>query len=247
MAGMTVIKPVGYTAIAGGSGVANLSSSSPREIWVAGAAGTVAIDIDFGSVQQIDSFYLGNTNANGAATWRLESIPAVGAAASGLISPTQAVLLSGNIRLLVPGFVRLAAPISARFVRIVIDQPNTAIEIGNFVAGLALEAPYAFGAGRMPVDTSKVVSLQDGGFGIDRGVVKTMLQWRFPELDAQALARLWAIAEDRGESAPLVVVEGPDYPPLATSVHYGLFRRFEAFEREDPAATKWALTLEEWR
>lgn len=247
MAGLLVIKPEAATFSAGGTGVGNLGTPSPREIWVAPGAGSCAIDVDLGTPRLFDSIYLGNTNAQADAVWYAVSIGAVGGAVTDTILPPQPMQLAGGIRQRHPCFARFAAPVTHRFLRVVVEQPITALEIGNLIVGMALDEPYAFGSGRSPVDTSRVVSLQDGGFGVDRGVVKVALQWRFPDLSAASLARLWAIAEDRGESAPLVVVEGPDYPPVATSVHYGLFRRFESFEREDAAATKWALSLEEWR
>lgn len=249
MAGMLIIKPTKIAAVStAGTGIANLTTPSPREVWVSPSI-TVAIgiEVDMGADVEIDSFYLGGTNARADAIFAVATITAIGGTEIDIVSPSAGIRLAGNIRNRYAGFRRLAAPVTGRYFRIGVQQPVTPLEIGNLIVGKAFEAPYAYGSGRAPVDTSRVVALPDGGFGIDRGVVKSSLSWRFVDLDNDQLDALWALAEDRGESAPLVVVEGPDYPPKATSVHYGLFRRFEAFEREDPAATKWALTLEEWR
>ena len=247
MAGMLIIKPIKIVQFAaGGTGLTNLLTPSPREIWIA-PGGYVEVDIDLGSVQEFDSIYLGNTNAEVGGVWASSQISAIGGSLGASIFSTTPTRLAGSIRSRHPGLVRTPAPVSCRYLRMAITQVSAPIEVGNLVIGKAFEAPYAYGSGRAPIDTSRVVALPDGGFGFDRGVVKSSLSWRFVDLDNAQLDALWALVEDRGESAPLVVVEGPDYPPKATSVHYGLFRRFEPFEREDPAATKWALTLEEWR
>lgn len=247
MPGLLVLSPIAAQFSAPGSGAANLATASPREIWVAPAPGAHSIDIDLGSVQPVDCFFLAATNARADAVWTIQSIAAVGGVVTATHVNAQPVRLAGNIRSRYPAFVRLAAPVEGRFFRIVVNQPVTPMEIGAIVAAHAFEWPYAYGAGRMPVDTSRISALPDGGFGVEPGVVKTVFQWRFIDLSAAALAKLWHIAEERGEGRPVVVVEGPDAPPPATSVHYGLFRRFESFEREDAAATKWALSIEEWR
>lgn len=248
MPGLLINKPIPFVATAAGwGGVANLQTRSPREICVAPGAGAQVIDIDLLAAQDVDAFYLGATNARADAIWTIQSIDAIGGAVTATHVNAQPVRLGGNIRARYPALVRLAAPVNGRYFRITVNQPTTAFEIGRLVVSLAFDWPYALGGGRGPIDTSRVISLPDGGFGIDEGVVKAMFQWRFLDLSPAALAKLWQIVEELGESRTLVVVEGPDYPPLATSVHYGLFRRLEPFEREDPAQTKWAMTVEEWR
>lgn len=249
MAGMLIIKPIKIApgdVVAGGSNPANMVTPSPREVWIAPGNYT-EVDIDLGLVQEFDSIYLGNTNAETGGVWAASQISAIGGTLGTSIFTTTPTRLTGSIRSRHPGFVRTPTPVTCRYLRLAIQQVSVPIQVGNLVIGKAFEAPYAYGSGRQPVDTSKVVALPDGGFGIERGVVKSSLSWRFADLDNAQLETLWALAEDRGESAPLVVVEGPDYPPKAPSVHYGLFRRFEPFEREDAAFTKWQLSIEEWR
>jgi hypothetical protein len=245
--GIQIIRPIPAQIAAGGSGVANLLTPSPREVWIAPGVGAQAIDIDLSSAQAVDAFYLGFTSARADALWTIQSIAAMGAVATATHVNAQPLRLAGNIRDRFPAFARLPDPVVGRYFRVIVNQPVVAIEIGNLVVGLALEWPYAYGSGRQPIDASRVVDLPDGGYGVDASVVKASLQWRFVDLDDEALDKLWAIAEDRGEHRPLVIVEGPTSPPKATSVHYGLFRRFESFEREDAAATKWSLTVAEWR
>lgn len=247
MKGLQILKPIAAQFTAPGTGAANLQTPSPREIWVAPGPGAQSIDIDLSVAQDVDSFYLGSTNARADAVWTIQSIAAIGGAATATHVNAQPIRLANNIRARFPAFVRLPAPVNGRYFRVIVNQPATPMQIGVLVAALALEWPYAFGGGRVPIDTSGVADLRDGGFGVDEGVVKTQFQWRFVDLDKLTLAKLWAIAEERGEHKPLVVVEGPDYPPDAPSVHYGIFRKFEPYEREDAAATKWALTVLEWR
>lgn len=247
MKGLTIVCPIPANFFAEGSGVSNLASPSPREIWIADSSGAHTIDVDLTSVKEVDCFFLGGTNARADATWSVQSIAGIGGAVTDTHIDAEPMRLAGSIRSRYCAVGRLAEPVAGRFFRITVDQPVSPMEIGVAFAALALEWPYAFGSGRLPIDTSRVVALDDGGFGVDAGVVKSLFQWRFLDLDDVTLDKLWAIAEDRGESKPLVVIEGPAWPPAATAVHYGLFRRFEAFEREDPASTKWSLTVEEWR
>lgn len=247
MAGLLILVPMAAQITAPGTGVANLRTPSPREIWIAPGVGAQAIDIDLGAAASVDSFYLGATSARADAVWTIQSIAAVGGGVTATHVNAQPMRLAGNIRSRFPAFARLPAPVVGRYFRITVNQPTTPMEIGVLAVGLAFEWPYAYGGGRTPIDTSRVVALQDGGFGVDGGVVKAMFQWRFVDLDDIALDKLWAIAEDRGESRTLIAVEGPASPPKATAVHYGLFRKFEAFEREVAAQTKWALSIEEWR
>lgn len=248
MAGLTLTKPIAFVASAAGwIGPENLQTKSPREICVAPGTGAQAFEIDLQAVQDVDTFFFAATNARADAVWTIQTIAALGGAVTATHVNAQLMRLGGNIRSRYHSFVRLAAPVSGRYFRITVNQPTTAMEIGRLIIGLAFEWPYAFGGGRGPIDTSRVVALPDGGFGIDEGIVKATFQWRFIDLSAAALAKLWQMVEELGENKTLLAVEGPDYPPVATSVHYGLFRKFEPFEREDPAATKWAMSIEEWR
>lgn len=247
MKGLQIIRPIPAAVHATGSGPANMLTPSPREIWIAAEAGAQQIDIDVQSAQAVDGFYLGFTNARPDAQWTIQSIAAIGGAVTTTHLNAQPMRLAGALRDRFAAFARLPVPVTGRYFRVIVDQPETKMEIGNLVVGLTLEWPYAYGSGRQPIDSSRVVDLADGGYGIDAGVVKAQFQWRFVDLDSDTLDKLWAIVEDRGEHKPLVIVEGAAYPPKATAVHYGLFRRFEPFEREDAAATKWAMTVGEWR
>lgn len=249
MPGLRIVTPMAEAAVitAPGTGVANLQTASPREVWVAASTANQTIDIDMGTDVTIDSFFLGGTNALPGATWTIRQVTAVGGTTVATYLNGGLMRMPGAIRKRYSSFYRHAVPITGRYFRIQVTQGAApALQIGRLDIGLALEWPYAFGSGRTPIDTSRILDLPDGGFGIDRGVVKSLLNWRFVDLDDATLAKLWAIAEDRGESKPVIVAEGDTNPLQEPSLHYGLFRRFEAFEREDPAATKWAFSMIEW-
>ena len=49
-----------------------------------------------------------------------------------------------------------------------------------------------------------------------------------------------------GNRRPIVLVEGGEGSIDQDMVHYGVFERFEAFEREDPNDTRWALSMQDW-
>ena len=78
--GLLIVRPIACTVTAGGSGVANLLTPSPREIWIAGGAGAQSIDIDLLSAQPVDCFDLGFTNARADAIWTIQSIASIGGA-----------------------------------------------------------------------------------------------------------------------------------------------------------------------
>jgi hypothetical protein len=75
------------------------------------------------------------------------------------------------------------------------------------------------------------------------------LKCRFIGLSDALRRQLWALALDRGERKPVLVVEEPDSEDSAGAnerIHYGTFDRFEAYERRDPNDTAWALSMTEW-
>lgn len=252
MVGLRIVRAHGMAdiiavGVSPSQGAAYLGTQSPREIFVAPNTAMQLIDIDFGTAQPVDSFFIGASNARPDAIWYVQHIDGLGGDVITTLVSAYPMRLPGQIRERGHSFVQIDEPVTGRYFRFAVEQPATPFQIGLVRAGLALEWPYAYGSGRTPIDTSRITAHQDGGFGIDPGVVKTLFQWSFVDLDDATLDQLWAIAEERGESRTLIVVEGPDAIPKSTGVHYGLFKRFEAFNREDPAMTKWALALEEWR
>lgn len=250
MKGILMVRPLPIVGIDDenrGSDESRILTPSPREIWVADGQGYRDIHIDLGSDQEVDCFFVGGTNADEDMTWRIYEESAVN---------TDLNLLTGLIDFRLPdasgpqyaGFYRLAAPVTSRWFMLRLNQEGTEpLEIGTIVAGKGFDHAYAFGNGRIPIDTSRRERLIDGGFGIEEGVTIAGFRWKFVDLGSDEEALLWSMAMDRGLTKPLIVVENGDVvPPPAASVHYCVFQQFEAFEREDPNDTTWALSAEQW-
>jgi hypothetical protein len=113
--------------------------------------------------------------------------------------------------------------------------------------GLAFEGPQELGGGRVPIDTSVVNALPDGGFGIGEGVVKAAVKWTFVGLAPADRRDLWRRVHGRGNTRPVLVFEdlGED-GGAGEELHYGLFDKFESYDREDPGETRWGLSMTEW-
>jgi hypothetical protein len=237
---------VGGTAGAG-SGYANLLTSDPKEIFVAGAGNAqTVIDIDLGSAADVDFFFLGFTNMSLAATWSIDKATGLGSGLANLV-PTGATRPFDALGSRWHAFAQLAAPANSRYFRIKVDQTGAALQAGILMLGKKFQAPYELGGGRTVIDTGAKEPLPSGGFGLGDGVVKAGLRWTFPDLSPADRRKLWSIVYGRGERQPVVVVEetGED-AGLHEEIHYGLFDRFQAYEREAPGATRWALSMTEW-
>ncbi len=250
MGGIAMFKGEQIIAMAGNNAalLPALAADSPREVWVNSAQISFNLTFDFGATLLFDSFYLGSTNAVGGDTWTIYSCTDL--AGAGL------VLRAAAAPIIMPGakgrfscISLLAAPVSTRYLRLNITRPAAAapFEIGAFCAGLRFEHAYAWGAGRQPIDLSGVTQLIDGGFGIDEAAMKAAFKWKFIDLSDSEREQLWDFVIDRGARRPLVVVEDVYAAPLrASQLHYCKFTNLEAYERQDPASTVWALSAEEW-
>lgn len=250
---MLIIRPLPITttpSISGvtGSGAANLLTPSPKEAWIAQSVGTSIIDIDLGANTEIDSIFLGSTNAAAGATWSIERGTGLGTGLTALIAAGTPFRHPESPGPRHHGFAHLGASVTGRYFRIAITQTDTApLFAGTLVIGRAFTAPYEYGAGRIAIDTGAREALQDGGFGIGDGVVKAGFRWTFAGLSTTQVNALWTIAIDRGERRPVLVVEGAEGEARRNEeLHYGLFDSFEAYEREAPEATRWSLSMTEW-
>lgn len=249
---ISIIRPLIISAIStntGVSSIANVLTTSPREVWVSDAAvGSVTIYFDLGSPQSFDTVYVGNHNLPANATFSFGSTTAMG------VAPV-AWLASGAIRLPNADGPRyqsvfasgLTAP--ARYFCMYIEySPAQIVQIGTLVIGQSFRHPYAYPAGRQLIDTSRRADLVDGGFGVEDGAVKSAFKWRFTDLTDARRDALWTLISNRGIRRPVIVIEDVSVtPPPEPSVHYGLFDKFEAWERANPVDTIWALSMTEWR
>ena len=248
--GLTIIEPVApaVLTVSTGTGGANMLSSPPKEVWLAAGTGTTSIDLDFGTAVELDGFYLGFTNAAAAATWTISSMTGPNgaglAAISGGAKPFR--VPGGGPRY--HGYARLSQPVTSRYFRLSVTQPagSDPLFIGRLIAGLAFERPYEFKSGRRPVDLSKRTELQDGGFGIDAGAIKSSYRLTLADLSDDDVETLWAIIMRLGEQAPVLLIEGHDDPVKFDQMHYGLFDKFEPYERENPQDTRWGLGITDW-
>lgn len=147
------------------------------------------------------------------------------------------------------GLFRFPA-VLARFITVAFNQPaNPILQVGLLLVGVAFQPTHnrEWGSGRQIVDTGSREPLLGGGFGIGEGVRKAVFRWNLGDLTDAEVESLYDMALDRGETRPILVVEDPDATTgLNERIHYGLFDRFDAYERLGPGRTTWALSVTQW-
>lgn len=255
MGNVLILSPVPIAAIAAsrGSGVANLLTRPPKEVWADVAAGSVAnIDIDFGAVVPVDTVYLGYLYPPAAgATWTITG---------GAAGYTDVTLSPAGALRAVDSASRApkrthafwhGATVNVRYLRLAVTQAagSPPMSAGVVLAGKAWQPQFnmEFGGGRRVIDTGTVASLPDGGFATMEGARKRAWGWTLGDLSVAETDALEELLLDHGETIPLLVVEGPDATTgQRNRLHYGLFTGLKAYEREDPAKTKWSFDFEEW-
>ncbi|MHA3840430.1 hypothetical protein ACX0GZ_04325 [Sphingomonas aestuarii] len=243
------MKPIGASR---GSGAQNLSTVEPKEIWRDNAVGSEAsITIDLGGVRSIDTIFLGFvTDPADAATFRASGgIGSYGEFAIQEAAPLRAPDAAG-IRSASSHALWHGAPVNARYVSLGVTQTSgQPISAGIVIVGKAFRPALGqeWGAGRRPIDTGSVTPLLSGGFAIVEGARKRHLNFTLGDLSEEEADQLEALALDRGESRPVLIVENVDRTPgLRQRIHYGLFERWRAFERRNRKQTRWEIGLEEW-
>ena len=249
MTGVAIIKPATIAAVtvSTGTGGDNLLTPSPREVWKSASATNHVLHLDLGAATQFDTIFLGGCYVPAGATWVVHTVDAVGGPVTTLA--TASVQLPGATVAPIQSVIALAAPVTSRFVRIDFELAAAAeISLGLALVGLAFVHDKAFGSGRPLNDLSRIAELQDGGFGIDEGTIKAGYRWRFIDLTPAELEQLWQILLSVGRKKPVVVIEDLTAGAITEpSVHYGLFDKFEPWERANAQDTVWALSMTEWR
>ena len=253
MSTMLMVKPLTPAAVAAstGTGGANLVTFDPKEVWASTAAGGAAnLDFDFGANVSIDSLfigYMGNVVAP-IMTWSSGTAAYTTTVNQNAVSALAPTASSAPPRR--HGFWRLGAPVVHRYHRVAFS-PVAAQQatIGIIIFGLAFQPTWnrEWGGGRQIIDTSTVTPLRGGGYGIDEGAVKASFSWTFGDLTDAEVEAIYDIGLDRGQKRPLLVVEDP----AATSgqnerLHYGVFDRFEKYERANPNLNRWSLSVMQW-
>lgn len=255
MSNIVILAPAAIAAIAvsRGSGAANLLTADPKEVWADSAVGTAAtIDIDLGSVQLVDTIFLGHiappaagatwTITGGAASYTTTTIKAAGALravdAAGQFPATSHALWIG-------------AAVSVRYVRLSVTQPagSPVLTAGVVMVGDAFSPIYnqEWGAGRKVIDSGTATALPSGGFAIAEGARKGGYSWTLGDLSSTEADALYALMLDRGETRPVLVVEDPAATAgLMRRIHYGRMTSLQPFARRNPAQTRWEMSVEQW-
>jgi len=256
MSNMIIIKPLTIPSISGNRGTAgsNLLTPDPKEVFsdATNTGQTINLAFDMGADVSFDTFALIGTNASASATWSLGG----NTNAEGNLANTTNVFAATAMRDAAalgppyPAFYhRAAGPLSRRYFSFNIS-PGASFYAGVLILGLAFKPTWnrEWGSGRKIIDTSGKQRLRGGGWGISRGAKVPGYQWTFGDLTDAEVEALYALALDRGEIDPILVIEDPAATTtLAAGTHYGLFNRLDAFEREDPDLNRYALSMEEWR
>lgn len=255
MGNVLILSPTPIAAIATsrGSGVANLLTPSPKEVWIDTAVGSVAnIDIDFGAVVPVDTVFLGHVFPPAAgATWTITG----GTAAY----TTTTLKASGALRAVDTASRSpqqthafwTGAVANIRYLRLAITQPagSPVLRAGVVLAGKDWQPQFnmEFGSGRRVIDTGTVASLPDGGFATMTGARKRAFSWTLGDLSVAETDALEELLLDHGETVPLLVVSDPDATTGQRSrIHYGLFTGLKAYERRNAAQTRFDFQFEEW-
>lgn len=247
---LQVLEPLDYTPTSSNgsdTGLSNLTSKDPKEVFQASSTASRNIFIDAWSSVTLGGVFIGYTNAVAATAQVFKD---TGASGAGAVAVTSAEALRPSDCKTVRSNLWLPfTPDSSRYWHIALSSNSTALQIGALAIGNPFEAEWdkELGHGRRPIDTAQVQQLLSGGFGVEDGAKKAAFNWTFGDLTDAELEQLWGVAIRVGRSSPVVIVEREGASNGASEqVHYGLLQTFEKFERRDPSATKWSLEIEEW-
>ncbi len=239
--------PIAAVTPAGGTGGAMLLTPDPRETWAAADAAATSIVADLGQARSVDSIFLGFTNAGAAMSWTIEASAAPGGPWT-LIQAAAPLRAADSLGPFHHGYAYLPAAQSWRYWRLSLSASGGApLEAGVLMLGEAFAKPREVGGGRTLIDTGTRTDLVSGGFGMGGGTMKASFNWSYVDLTDAELRRLWAIGWDRGTRRPVLVVEDADLTAGRNeAMHYGVFDRFQAYERREADNTRWALSMVEW-
>lgn len=257
MSSLVIARPLPIVAVTcsngSATGVQNLLTPDPKEVfYFDNSDAALGIDIDLGAnPQPYDTFFLGYIVDAAAVrnltikTGAANPATTVRKAASTMDAPSAT-----NYPRRQHSFYRHNATLTDRYVRFQIDHSvANAMSIGIAFVGVSVQPQWGreWGSGRLPVDMSAVTPLRGGGYGIERGARKGAFEWTHGDLTDAETDQLWLMAEECGESGPIVVAEDPDNTAgLNERLHYGLFDNPQAYSREAVGITRWAFRLKEW-
>jgi hypothetical protein len=241
-------QPIAQTS---GAAASRLITPNPKEaIAVPANQVGVSFDLAFGRTVTFDTFYIGyhGAPAGSGAVALFQAIDGIGGTVTGNYT--------GNVSMEPTGYgppyhtvARLAAPVSAAFLRVVINGNGAGFNVGTFAYGLAFQTEYGEerGGGGLIEDTGSVERLFGGGFGIDEGVATTGYQWSFGDLQDAERRQLFQIVKRLRTTRSFLMVENPAQTEgLNERIHWGNLRKLEAYERIDPRNSKWSLSMWDW-
>ena len=243
--------PVASVSSSGGSGIANLLSPDPREVWLDSATGSRTIGIDLGAPRVIDTIFLGYISGSVAgSSWRIDGglPPSTGFT----IKPDGPLRVADSVGQFAAVSHALwhGVPTSVQYLTFALTQPGSVpLGAGIVMVGSASSAalPHEFGAGRGVKDTGSVTRLPSGGLAIVEGARVGTYAWTLGDLTQAEADALYALQKDRGETRPVLVVEDPaPTTGLANRIHYGLMTGLKRYERRNAAQIRWDFSMEEW-
>lgn len=242
---LAIMQPLAAVVIPGasspGAGLANVLTPNPKEAFVSAAGGAVTIALDLGAAVDVDTFFLGYTNAAPGSEYNFaRSNNVVVAAGTVAHSYRRAPLRHAGIV--------LDAPVNDRFFELVIASPGP-LTVGIAAVGRSIRpsSGHDWGAGRPVTDQSQVERLFDGSFGTARGGVAGGWSWSMPALTDDEVARLYALVMDVGIGGDILVLE-PDIaaPGGNEAFHWGKLTKLEPAARQAPGETKWDMQVWDW-
>ncbi|KUL94330.1 hypothetical protein DK26_15065 [Bosea sp. WAO] len=192
--------------------------------WRGTAGAAEHVTVDLGAVVTIDCVALMGVNLSEAGISRIRASSADSSALDGAAHDSGAA--SGRIDPRYPQLIHLLpAPVSARYLRIDLEEPAAAfVEAGRLFVGLTeqLRINFAYGWDRAWVDPSRVTKSRGGQSYIDRADPYRLLNLTFGHLDE---AQRYGLVEDIdrvcGKHTDILMLTDPTSPALARDSVWG--------------------------
>lgn len=242
MANLTITGVKLATAVTAGQ--ERLLTPDPKEAFFSSGT-SVTVGLDLGASYSLDNFFLGFLSANVTAVTVF-----TGASLGALTTNQGAMNLGPTTARRRHAWLKLGSPVSSRYVSFSVAASAGGWTAGVAVAGLALQPTWGheWGSGRMVDDRSAKQPLFGGGYAIERGARVPGWQWTLGDLTDAELATAFDLLQDVGQSGPVLVSEDPGaaQPALNENIHYGLFDKLEAYERQSPGQSRMSFRLLEW-
>jgi hypothetical protein len=245
---LAIVRPLSFTipTFSNMTNTGNLLTPDPKEVATQSAGAAAFVDIDLGSSQSIDTFFVGYLSSNVGPVDILYGTSASTTNALVTVAVQSSVLVTPDLHRV---YVH-TAPVTARHIRFSFPSPGgSAGTLGVLAAGLSVPITWGheFGAGRPVEDTGNAERLFSGGFGIYEGVRVGGYQWTFGDLFDAEVEQLYALQRALGVTKPVLVVEDPTQSSgLNERTHWGLFDRLETYERQLPGASRYAFKVRDW-